>query len=70
MRIQADSVAVVIDRCMTDSNLGHGDVELLNDIQINTLCASKPGGVELLRNGDATHLLDAAQRSRAVAVIA
>ncbi len=41
MRIQADSAAVVIDRCMTDSNLGHGGMGLLEDIQINTLCASK-----------------------------
>jgi hypothetical protein len=41
MRIQADSVAVVIDRCMTDSNVGHGGVGLLKDIQINTLCASE-----------------------------
>ena len=41
MRIQADSVAVVINRCMTDSNVGHGGVGLLKDIQINTLSVRK-----------------------------
>jgi hypothetical protein len=41
MRIQADRSAVVIDRRMPDSNLGHGGVGFLKDIQINTLCASE-----------------------------
>ena len=41
MQIQADSAAVVINRCMTDSNLGHDGVGILKDIQINTLCASE-----------------------------
>jgi hypothetical protein len=41
MRIQADRGTVVINRCMTDSNLGHGGAGLLNDIQINTLCANR-----------------------------
>ncbi len=41
MRIQADSAAVVINRCMTDSNLGHDGVGILKDIQINTLCVRK-----------------------------
>lgn len=41
MRIQAHSVAVVIDRCMTDSNVGHGGVGFLKEVQINTLCANQ-----------------------------
>jgi hypothetical protein len=41
MRIQADRCTVVIDSCMTDSNLGHGVVGLMKDIQSITLCASK-----------------------------
>jgi hypothetical protein len=41
MQIEADRATVVIDRCMADSNLGHGVVELLLDIQSITLCTIK-----------------------------
>lgn len=49
MRIQTDRGTVVIDRCMTDLNLGHGSVGLLMDVQSITLCASKCDDAVIVR---------------------